>query len=119
MLHEWDRLRGRETLIIGKVKEFHEIKSWAKANGVHVHFGTLHDVCVEKHSELPEDKRNLMRLLCFQVTLGNKQVHQWLIHNANWELKLKDQQHKHGSNSQRICGQQNGSTRDIKDQLSR
>ena len=57
MLHEWDRLRGRETLINCKVKEFREIKSWAEKNNVHVHFGTLHDFCVEKYSEPPGDKR--------------------------------------------------------------
>ena len=54
---EWHRLRGRETWVIDNVKGFHEINSWAKANNVHVYFGTLHDVCVEKYSELPPDEK--------------------------------------------------------------
>ena len=53
MFHEWDRLRGRDAWVICKVKEFHEIKSRAKANNIHMHFGTLHDICVEKMLRTP------------------------------------------------------------------
>jgi len=62
---EWTKLRncdeGRGTWDESLVREYWDVQKEAKqkldATGIHTHFGTLFDLCVEKSSELEEAKR--------------------------------------------------------------
>ncbi len=60
----WEKRRKIDTRLEKQVKERWQVKKWANENGITVHFGRLHDLCVEKHSELDE------KGTCLQRTCG-------------------------------------------------
>jgi len=76
---EWDKLRkadgGRGTWDESTVTNYWDAQRQAKAKleetGVHTHFGTLFDLCVEKGSELEESKRRYKG----RVVFGGHRIH--------------------------------------------
>ena len=76
---EWRNLRdcdgGRRTWDESEVREYWDIQREAKQKldntGVHTHFGTLFDLCVEKASELEEAKRRYKG----RVVFGGHRIH--------------------------------------------
>ena len=76
---EWKKLRecdgGRGTWDESTVTNYWEAQRQAKEKlartGVHTHFGTLFDLCVEKGSELPEEKRRYKG----RVVFGGHRIH--------------------------------------------
>ena len=76
---EWQKLRecdeGRGTWDESEVREHwdlqHEAKVKLEKTGVHTHFGSLFDLCVEKASELEEAKRRYKG----RVVFGGHRIH--------------------------------------------
>ena len=76
---EWAKLRaadnGRGTWDESTVKEYYQAQNEARdrlaSTGVHTHFATLFDLRVEKHSELPADKRKYKG----RVVFGGHRIH--------------------------------------------
>ena len=76
---EWQKLRdcdgGRGTWDESEVREYWDVQREAKqkldATGVHTHFGSLFDLCVEKASELEEAKRRYKG----RVVFGGHRIH--------------------------------------------
>ena len=76
---EWQKLRdcdgGRGTWDESSVCSYWEAQRQAKdkleRTGVHTHFGTLFDLCVEKGSELPPEKRRYKG----RVVFGGHRIH--------------------------------------------
>ena len=50
---EWDKLRVSRTWLEDQMMERHQVQKKARQDGITVHFGRLHDICVETRSELP------------------------------------------------------------------
>jgi hypothetical protein len=76
---EWQKLRdcddGKGTWDESEVREYWDVKHEAKMKldktGVHTHFGSLFDLCVEKGSELEEAKRRYKG----RVVFGGRRIH--------------------------------------------
>lgn len=76
---EWHKLRvadeGRGTWDETIVREYWDIQKEAKDKlariGIHIHFGTLFDLCVVKHSELEEAKHKYKG----RVVFGGHRIH--------------------------------------------
>ena len=54
---EWDKLREAGTWKEGLVEEYDDVVKRYRKLCISAHFGRLHDICVEKHSELPPSER--------------------------------------------------------------
>ena len=76
---EWQKLRdcdgGKGTWDETEVREYWDVKHEAKQKldqtGIHTHFGSLFDLCVEKASELEESKRRYKG----RVVFGGHRIH--------------------------------------------
>ena len=55
ILKEWTKLREAGCWREDKVQEWADVKRRAQQNGEEVHVGSLHELCMEKGSELPPD----------------------------------------------------------------
>ena len=51
---EWERLQAGHTWDVESVREWRDVKREATARGETIHVGSLHELCTEKGSELPD-----------------------------------------------------------------
>ena len=63
---EWKKLRDMRCWEEETVQEYDAIKNKALQKNITVHFGRVFALCVEKHSELPPDKRKYKGRVVFQ-----------------------------------------------------
>ena len=65
---EWDKLRKAKTWREDLVEEYDDVVRRCRKLGKIVHFGRLHDICVEKHPELPANQRKYKGRVVLEVT---------------------------------------------------
>ena len=63
---EWSKLENKRAWILDKVRSKKEIMADARKKGKTVHFGSLMDLCFEKHSEQPLENRKYKGRVVFR-----------------------------------------------------
>ena len=76
---EWDKLRRLRCWDDTTVAEYDDVVARAKSTNSIVHFGRIFELCHEKHSELPVDRRKYKGRVVFQGNNARDQDNKWAI----------------------------------------
>ena len=69
---EWKKLEDKRAWLLNKVRSKREVMAEARKKGNTVHFGSLMDLCFEKHSEQSAENRKCKGRV---VLRGSDQLH--------------------------------------------